>query len=425
MNNLPRLEAAIASFRAGDTPIAKRVTRGTHRSEPIEDTLRRAGTLAGSVGVTRVATVTGLDTVGLPVVAVYRPNARSVAVAQGKGLDLASATVSGLMEAIEAHHAEHADLPLRWATEREIRANADVIDVDGLARIAGQRFDRDKPLLWTVGTDFASAEPVLVPFEVVHTNFSLPLVPSSGALQLSSNGLASGNHPLEAVSHGLCELVERDCMALFAAEGGVSQSTRRIALKSVDDTDCRKVLAMLDGAELACGIWDITSDIGLAAFLCVIVDRQTDPFRRLYYASGSGCHPQREIALSRALTEAAQCRLTYIAGARDDADRHFFERARDPERVASMRRYVAEEPPNARCFSNVPSSELDTIDEDVRWQLSCLSRAGLHRVVAVDLAPAELGLAVVRVIVPGLEGVSGAAGYTPGVRARRVAQEAT
>jgi YcaO-like protein with predicted kinase domain len=419
----PPLAAALECFRSGNAPLVKATTHGTDRSQPIDTSLRRAGALAGSAGVTRVANITGLDSVGLPVVAVYRPNARSVVVAQGKGLELASATVSGLMEAIEAHHAEHADLPLRWASARDMRDHADVIEVDALAHIAGQHFDCDKPLLWTQALDVGSGACVPVPFELVHTNFSLPLPPNSGALQLSSNGLASGNHPLEAISHGLCELVERDCMALFAAGGGVAQSARRVSLASIDDSDCRKVLALLDAAELACAVWDITSDVGLAAFLCVIVDRAADPFRRLYYASGSGCHPRRELALSRALTEAAQCRLTYIAGARDDADRSFFERARDPERIASMRQRIAAEPVSARRFSEVPSAMHQTIDEDLRWELSCLERSGMPRVVAVDLARAEFGLAVVRVIVPGLEGVSGAPGYTRGARARAVAHE--
>lgn len=419
MSTAPQLTAALEVFHAGKQPTGKRVMRGTDRCQPIDVTLRRAGTLARDAGVTRVANVTGLDTVGLPVVAVYRPNARSLVVSQGKGLDLESATASGLMEAIEAHHAEHAQLPLCWTSARELEARAELIDVSGLAHSAGRLFDRQRALLWTPAVDVASGASVQVPFEVVHTNFSLPLLPSSGALQMSSNGLASGNHPLEAISHGLCELVERDAMALFAAGGGVSQQARRLALDSVEDAHCQAVLQKLTAAGLACGVWDITCDTELATFLCVIVDRQDDPFRRLYYASGSGCHPRREVALLRALTEAAQCRLTYIAGARDDADRSFFTRARDPERVAAMRKLITNCSPPRR-FSELPSAAFETLDEDVRWELACLRRAGLQRVVAVDLTRPQTEISVVRVLVPGLEGVSGAPGYTQGARARAV-----
>src|SRR5207249_8186019 len=73
----------------------KVVRRGTHRSASLDDTLKRALPLAPVMGITRVANVTGLDSVGIPVVMVCRPNSRSVAVSQGKGIDLASARASG------------------------------------------------------------------------------------------------------------------------------------------------------------------------------------------------------------------------------------------------------------------------------------------------------------------------------------------
>jgi hypothetical protein len=66
----------------------KVLRRGTHRSASLDDTVKRALRLAPIMGITRVANVTGLDSVGIPVVMVCRPNSRSVAVSQGKGIDL-------------------------------------------------------------------------------------------------------------------------------------------------------------------------------------------------------------------------------------------------------------------------------------------------------------------------------------------------
>ena len=65
-------------------------------------------------------------------------------------------------------------------------------------------------------------------------------------------------------------------------------------------------------------LWNVTTEIGIAAFLCDIHDPSQDEPRRLRRFHGSGCHPDRAIALARALTEAAQTRLTYITGIRDD-----------------------------------------------------------------------------------------------------------
>ncbi len=57
-----------------------------------------------AMGITRIADVTGLDTIDIPVVMVSRPNSRSVSVSQGKGCTLAAAKASGLMESVEGFH---------------------------------------------------------------------------------------------------------------------------------------------------------------------------------------------------------------------------------------------------------------------------------------------------------------------------------
>src|SRR4051812_35005545 len=85
---------------------------GTHRCvSPAETVARLRPHLAG-MGITRVANVTGLDVIGIPVVMVCRPNSRSLSVSQGKGLDLDAARASGLMESVEMFHAERAIGPL-------------------------------------------------------------------------------------------------------------------------------------------------------------------------------------------------------------------------------------------------------------------------------------------------------------------------
>ncbi len=86
---------------------------GTHRTVDPAATLARVRPHLASMGITRIANVTGLDRTGVPVVMVCRPNARSLAVSQGKGLTLDAAKASGVMEAIELYHAERIELPLK------------------------------------------------------------------------------------------------------------------------------------------------------------------------------------------------------------------------------------------------------------------------------------------------------------------------
>ncbi|KYF86628.1 hypothetical protein BE20_00300 [Sorangium cellulosum] len=103
------------------SPAPKGYLAGTHRQVPPEETLRRVRRLMPVMGITRIANVTGLDNIGIPVVMVCRPNSRSLSVSQGKGLDLPTAQASGLMESVEAYHAERIDLPLKLASYEELR----------------------------------------------------------------------------------------------------------------------------------------------------------------------------------------------------------------------------------------------------------------------------------------------------------------
>jgi ribosomal protein S12 methylthiotransferase accessory factor len=104
-------------------PPIKQYRDGTHRLVSPRETLARVRPFLPTMGITRIAVVIGLDTIGIPVVMTIRPNSRSLAVAQGKGWDLDAAKTSAVMEAVESYHAEHTQLPLRLASGREMQAS--------------------------------------------------------------------------------------------------------------------------------------------------------------------------------------------------------------------------------------------------------------------------------------------------------------
>lgn len=395
---------------------------GTHRLFAPERTIQRAMTFAPVMGITRVANVTGLDVIGIPVVMVTRPNARALAVSQGKGLTLAAAKASGLMESVESYHAENIQQPLKLASYEALRYSHNVVDVTLLPQMSGGRWHNTLRTLWIEGYDLLQGEPVWLPYELVHTDYTLPLPDGSGSFPMTSNGLASGNHLLEAVSHGISEVVERDATTLWRFSPQAAQDAARVDLNTVDDPACREALDKYAVAQMTVAVWDTTSDVGLPAFVCTITDRADQSFRRLYTTSGMGCHPSREIALLRALTEAAQSRLTLISGARDDMTLALYERHRSPDTLQEVREHLQGVTPT-RLFSAAPTFGGETFDEDVRHQLSRLERAGITRVIAVDLTHPALRLPVVRIVIPGLEAINDTPGYTPGSRARAGEQE--
>jgi YcaO-like protein with predicted kinase domain len=369
------------------------------------------------MGITRLGNITGLDRIGIPVALAVRPNSRSVSVSQGKGLDLSQAMASALMEAIEGFHAEEVDKGRR-APYRELAANRRLVDPDMLCR-TGQAFDIDIPIHWLEGLDLLRQEPCWVPAEIVHTDYTQPL---DGYFLAGSNGLASGNHLVEAISSAVCELVERDAVALWSASGIRARAQRALDIASVDDQDCRALLAKYDRAGIDVRIWNVTTDIGIAAFLCDIRDPSADEPRRLSHFHGSGCHPDRAIAMVRALSEAAQTRLTYITGIRDDLLPLEYEEPPSADIVDALLDALRQES-EPHPFREIPTLTADDLRQDLEWELKRLRSAGIARVVAVDLTRSEFGIPVVRVVIPGLEGDIRHPHYNPGPRARRAAAQ--
>jgi YcaO-like protein with predicted kinase domain len=405
----------------GRRPARKSFYKGTHRLIDPEKTIERVLRLAPVMGITRIANVTGLDTIEIPVVMVCRPNSRSIAVSQGKGLTVATAKASGLMESVEGYHAERITLPLKLASYEELRYTHNVVDISELPQPRSGVFHPNLPLLWIEGRDLLQDERTWIPYETVHLNHTLPLPPGTGCFAASSNGLASGNHLLEAISHGICEVVERDAASLWDLKGANERQKTRIDLDSVNDPDCNEVLERFWRARVCVAVWEITSDIGIPAFLSLTVERTFNPLRPLPSSVGFGCHPARSIALLRALTEGAQSRLTYISGSRDDLGRNAYECSisetgwqSDLARMEIQGRM--------REFGDVPSFEGTTFDEDVTWELDRLRSAGIASVFFVNLTKPELGVPVVRIVIPRLEPKDSLADHVPGPRAQEILQ---
>jgi YcaO-like protein with predicted kinase domain len=402
--------------RNDDRGASKTLTAGTHRTCPPAETVARMRPFFATAGITRVANVTGLDVVGIPTVMVVRPNGRSLSVCQGKGPNLEAARASGVMEAIEHHLAEQVRGPLVFESATELARNRRVVDVDRLPHYV-RPFMAHERILWMRAESVPSGESIFVPYEIVHLDFTLPLPPKHGFFPPGSNGLASGNNRNEALIHGICELIERDALSLFYREPAALQQARRVDPASIDDAISADLLARYERAGVRVGVWDVTSEVGVPCYLCIAVDEVHDAFRPTGAVRGSGCHPDRAVALIRALCEAAQSRLTRIAATRDDIEPQRFTAARSGSAVAAASAQLDHPGAFVRRFGQAPSRRHDLFEEDLAWLRGQLASAGMSEVAAVDLSWPDLPCSVVRVVIPGLEGVCTIPGYRPGPRA--------
>ncbi|CCN72243.1 YcaO-like family protein [Vibrio nigripulchritudo] len=395
---------------------------GTHRTVSPEQTLERIRPLFSAMGITRLANVTGLDEIGIPVVTACRPNAKAVAVSQGKGASLVAAKVSAAMEAIETYHAENITLPIHFTSYNELVKSHDVVNIESLPKMDVKPFCSDSRRMWIQGVQLQSKNPQFVPYDLVHCDFTLPLPQGSGCFQLSTNGLASGNTKEEAICHALCEVIERDALALWSLLPSTHQAKKKVDVSTISDPTILSLLKQIEQAGVMISVWDVTSDLGIPTFFCTIINAQENQYRPLYAISGSGTHPDKHIAIMRAITEAVQARLTLISGSRDDISLNKYEARQQLE----QQRYIRDQIMNAPSyvdFESIDSWDNDTLEKDLILLCSQLEQQSLPNPVVIDLTKPEFGIPVVRVIAPSLEGLHEVPGYVFGLRGQCIKQK--
>ena len=363
----------------------------TERSKTPEETLRVIEPLIPEAGITRVAEITDLDRIGIPVYSCIRPTAAdgAISVYNGKGGTVAEARVAGIMEGIERYSAEAIPRDLAGISYDRLRITEDAVDPRDL--IMPRSTDASMDLPWVDAWDIISESPVKVPLcAVIHPNpHYLPAL-----FRSSSNGIASGNTMEEAVFYALTEVIERDSWSLV-------ETTRKTGTAITDLTGpAAEMLEKFTAAGVVVTLKDITSDIGVPTIAAVADDVTLKDPRLL--TIGIGTHTNPEISAIRALSEVAQSRATQIHGAREDATIAQFREMMGYDRVKRMNAYWFDNS-ETKPFSAVTGCATSDFLTDIQEICFRLQAVGLDRVLVTDLTDPELKIPVVRVIVPGLE----------------------
>lgn len=401
----PRGERLIAAMQLfGEAlALAKTFSEGTHRMRSPEATVEHFKPLMGRLGITRLANLTGLDTIGLPTWMAVRPNSKGLSTSQGKGLTHAAAQASALMESIESWHGEMIARPVRIGSLHEMGRHEQICDVLELSRYADRPLRPDLSICWIEGRRLSDDTPCWVPWESVSTDYTVPPGDVGETIFVqSSNGLAGGNHLAEAVSHALTELIERDAVARTGHQFRKADPARRVRPDTVQAPHLRELLAMIEAANIEVVLFDLSVDTGVPVFGCTIVDREaTLRWRVLPHFSGYGCHLSPDIALSRAITEAVQSRVTYIAGSRDDITAEEYRRGGNVDDLDSYRQ-LARSGTSTVDFAAMRDGATGCFGLDIAALLAALSAVGVDEVIAVDLRHEALGVPVVKLVAPRL-----------------------
>jgi ribosomal protein S12 methylthiotransferase accessory factor YcaO len=394
---------------------------GSHRVALPQQTCERARYLLERIGITDIHDITDYDVLAIPVWSVQQPFDWSNRVAAyGKGVSSIQSEAGAMMEAIEHYSAQQLPQMVRTGTCHEIRQHGPILDLQSIVRDTDTSSLEGMVLDWLPGMDLVTGEAIWVPAACVLLR---PALDGAHVLPKStSNGLAAGNSVEEAVCHALCELIERDAWTLAWLRTMMIPYIREVARKLVQEPqtelersnmlddlypeidvasvpgDVRRLIARFESADVALLIRDITSDVGIPAFLAVSQTSGAVGMSGMHY--GSGSHPNAHVAILRAITECAQGRVV----AARDPDSNRARPVSSSEAECDQRNIFFSRPGSKkRDFSSINTHDYQDILDDINCMIRNLSSVGLRQIIAIDLTVLGIDMPVIKILIPGIE----------------------
>ncbi|MGW5477730.1 YcaO-like family protein [Streptomyces sp. NPDC004008] len=367
-----------------DEPV---VLPGTVRARSPEQTWALVADRLPAFGITRVADLTGLDCIGLPVWTAIRPASATLTASQGKGATDLLARLSAVMEAIELWHVEQ-PLPV---TARAPAAELGLgYPVSGLPLTVPYPEDILARMVWewTPATGLVSGTKTVVPVDLVRRRAHRPEW-APDLLRATSTGLACGTTRDEALLHALYEVIERDVLYRDAAAAGGHRTL--IDPCTVDDPYTCEVLDRLRAAGMSLELALVEGPYGLPVCVAYLWSEDVPTV-----FAGGGCHTSPHIAATRALTEAAQSRLAAIAGTRDDLPSDYaspntsLHQPQQRERLASWPEVTAHFAPDSGGF-----------DDQAAHVARQVHRVTGHEPLVLDLSDPTEPFHALQVVCPG------------------------
>jgi ribosomal protein S12 methylthiotransferase accessory factor len=226
----------------------------------------------------------------------------------GKGGTPEQAEASAVMELAERFSFfSFAKNPKNFFTDQYINVKDKAIAFEMIAQSVhdesedlpvSRKIFENLPLKWTWGYNLTREKEVLIPFDWF---FSIN----------EFNGPSAGNCVEEALSQGICEIVERHTSSI------VSHNRLKVAAirpESATDPLVLEMLQMYKNAGINLYISDFSLDTGIPTVGVMAYDPATFPrLSEIVWTAGTTPDPQK--ALSRALTEVAQLAGDFNTGA--------------------------------------------------------------------------------------------------------------
>jgi ribosomal protein S12 methylthiotransferase accessory factor len=409
-------------FDLGSSP-KRHVDDSGHRSMTPEQTLDRYRHLLSPVSgvVTQLARISDPSN---PLIHTYKASHSMGSIgslrglrqllrhkSSGKGRTDAQSRASGFCEAIERYSfIWQGDEPRQQATLAELGGRAihpadclhfsetqyalrDHLNTDSIGHDwIPMPFDPDRSIDWTPLWSLTERRHKFLPTAYCYLWYRLPK--DHDFCRADSNGNAAGNTIEEAILQGMLEVVERDAVSLWWYN-----ALRRPAvdLDGFDDSYFLQLQAFYRNIGRDMWVLDLTSDLGIPV-MAAVSRRTGGGAERLIV--GYGAHLDPAVAITRALTEMSQVGLEldkvpddridpdsagWLLGARLDNKPYLIPDAAVP----------------ARRRTDFSSHWSGDCRDDVLAVVDTARRRGLE-VLVLDLTRPDIGLNVVKVVVPGM-----------------------
>ncbi len=259
-------------------------------------------------------------------------------------------------------------------------------------------FDEDREIEWTPIWSLTQQEFKYLPTAYCYFGYPKPVNPDCWA---NTNGCAAGNTLEEAILHGFLELVERDSVALWWYN---RLQKPRVDLESFDEPYFQAITDYYQSIGRELWVIDLTGDLKIPAVAAISRRREREVEDLIF---GFGAHFDPKLAVQRALTEVTQVLPAVLSANPDGTTRyaisaeshhlHWWKTAtleNQPYLVPDLR-----VPP--KCKSDYGSVWHEDFLEDLKYSQQLVEEKGLEMLVLDQTRP-DIGLNVVKVVVPGL-----------------------
>lgn len=257
-------------------------------------------------------------------------------------------------------------------------------------------FDIEKKMDWTAV--YSLTEKV---FKYLPSEYCFAQYPAEDEKNLysypDSNGCAAGNTIEEAILQGFLELIERDAAAIW----WYNRIERpQVDLKSANNPYIDKMILYYKQINRSLYVLDLTTDLEIPVFVAVSHCEKTEDKDKVIYAFGA--HLDVNMALERAIVELNQI-LPVVLKKKDEyltKDQVFIDWL-DKAKLSNESYLVPLKNETKNILVDYPKLCEATIYDSIQFCIEVTRKKGLETMV-LDLTQPDIGLPVVKVIVPGL-----------------------